>query len=271
MRSTFSKRETVLLIACLALLALAWLAPAQTQPADYHAFADRGAWGGVPYAMDVLSNLPFALAGLAGGYCLWKSPPRTASNMQRAMAALFFGGLLLTAAGSSWYHWQPDDAGLTIDRCAMAVAFAGLLGVAAAGRISERAGAALGLAVLLLAPLGIRTWAATGNVLPWAALQSGGLLLLLWMAWLPARYRALEIRWSLVILAYAAAKLLEVNDHEIYRMTGELVSGHTLKHVVAAVAAWPVVAAVWALHRKGQNVAGGARLGKLAARRAGRA
>ena len=62
-------------------------------------------------------------------------------------------GLLLTAAGSSVYHWHPDDLGLVIDRMGMGVAFAGLLGVAVADRIGDRAALALTGAVLLLAPL----------------------------------------------------------------------------------------------------------------------
>src|SRR5690606_32744894 len=33
------------------------------QPAGYHAFADRRAWGGIAYAGNVLSNLGFALVG----------------------------------------------------------------------------------------------------------------------------------------------------------------------------------------------------------------
>lgn len=253
MRFDLSRKESQLLMACLALSGVALFGPMPAQPQD-HAFADQRGLAGIPFAFDMLSNLPLALTGLAGGYCLWQCLPRAASNMQRAMAALFFAGLLLTAAASSWYHWAPDDAALAIERSAMAVAVAGLLGLAAAGRVSERAGAALGLAALLLAPLGIRWWAASGAAVPWAALQLAGLLLLIWLAWLPPRYRALEIRWSVVILAYAAAKLMAANDHAIYRFTGELVSGHTLMHAVAALAAWPVVAAVGALRRSAQNV-----------------
>ena len=73
----------------------------------------------------------------------------------------------------------------------------------------------------------------TGNVLPWAVLQFGGMALVLWLALLRPREDALDIRWSWVILAYAVAKLLEANDSSVYQCTGQLVSGHTLKHVVA--------------------------------------
>lgn len=269
MRSMFSKTEALLLLACLGLTAIALFGPAVAQPADYHAFADQRVLWGLPFAMDVLSSLAFALSGGAGAWCLFMLPSRALSTVQRAMAALFFAGLMLTAAASIWYHWQPDDAGLAVDRYGMAVAFAGLLGLAAAGRVSERAGAALGLALLVLAPLGVQAWSATGNVLPWAVLQFGGMGLVLWLALLRPRPAALDIRWSLVILGYAAAKLLEANDHLVYEATGQLVSGHALKHVAAALAAWPVVAAIAALGKAKQNAAGIAGSKSSAVRRAG--
>ena len=253
MRAMLSKSETVLLVACAGLFAVALLGPPIAQPAHYHGFADQRTIWTLPFFMDVVSNLGFALAGLAGAWSLYRLPPRTLSNVQCAMAGLFFAGLLLTALASSWYHWQPDDAGLSIDRGGMAFAFAGVLGLAAASRVSERAGAALGLAVLLLAPLSIHAGAQAGNVLPWAVLQFGGMALILWSALLHPRNGTPQVRWGLVILAYAAAKLLEINDHEVYAFTDQLVSGHTLKHWVAALAAVPVIVAIGAMGGSGQN------------------
>ncbi|HYP70910.1 MAG TPA: hypothetical protein VEP93_08480, partial [Variovorax sp.] len=46
------------------------------------------------------------------------------------------------------------------------------------------------------------------------------------------------------IAAYALAKVLEMADGAVYELTLHLVSGHSLKHVVAALAALPVLAAV---------------------------
>ena len=272
MRRLLSKSETGLLAVCAALLALALFGPVLLQPANYHGFADQRTLGGLPFAMDVLSNLPFALGGLLGICAITAAPRRSMPNVQRAMAALFFGGLLLTAAASSWYHLQPDDAGLAIDRHGMAIAFAGLLGLASAGRVSQRAGALLGVFVLLVAPLAVSTWSETGNLLPWVVLQGGGMLLVLACVVLPARPAALEIRWAGVIAAYGIAKLLEMNDHEVYRLTGEWVSGHTLKHVVAALAAWPVISAISALRFSKQNAAGTLDTrSSIGARRAGQA
>lgn len=268
MRPIFSKTEALLLVACLALLALALLGPALPQPGQYHEFADQRALWGLPFAMDVLSNVPFALAGGAGMVALLRLPPRALGNVQRAMTWLFFAGLVLTAGAPAWYHWHPVESGLAIDRCGMAVAFAGLLGLAAAGRVSDRAGAALGLAVMVLAPLAAQVAARSGNVLPWAALQFGGIALILWFAALRPRPGTLGFSCGLVILAYGVAKLLEVNDHPIYELTGQFVSGHTLKHAVGSLAALPVIAALW---RLGQNAAGPAGIAGTRARRAGHA
>ena len=101
-RTSATRTEGVLLIA----LALAtWLAlglPATALPADYHHFADQRAWLGLPHAMDVLSNLPFALMGAWGGLQLLRVGQGRLGGAQRALSALFFVGLLLTAACSSF-------------------------------------------------------------------------------------------------------------------------------------------------------------------------
>lgn len=253
MRAILSKTEVLLLAAVLAMVGAALGAPALQQPGLHHHFADDRSFWGVPHAMDVLSNLPFALAGLAGICLLLRVPVRTFTNMQRAMAALFFSGLVLVTFGSSIYHLDPVDATLAVDRYCMTVAFAGLLGLVAAGRVSERAGAALGLAALAMGMACVKWWAVTGNVMPWAIFQYGNMLLLWCLALTRPCIRALRVNWTLVLLAYGLAKLLEVNDHLVYLLTDNLVSGHSLKHLVSSMAAWPVLAAVAAAGHSRQN------------------
>lgn len=248
------KIERSLLVAVLLLLAVAIFAPSVAQPVHQHAFADPRGWGRMPCALNMLSNLPFALWGAAGlGLLAWQRAlvsPATRVNMaQRRLAVLFFTGLLLTAAASGIYHWRPDDAGLVIDRLGMVVAFAGLLGLAAADRASPRAGVWLAVAVLLLGPLSVWTWSVTGNVLPWVVVQFGGMLLVLALACLKPLPGALAVRWSVVIMIYAAAKLFEMTDEAVYAATSQFISGHSLKHVVASFAAWPVVAALMTHHK----------------------
>jgi hypothetical protein len=261
----FEKYELALLGAVLALLVVAIVAPAVAQSATHHNFADQRAWGWIPFAADVLSNLPFLIWGGLGLTLLARQARgvghRTAAE-SRGLTGVFFGGLVVTAFMSSFYHWQPDNAGLAFDRLGMVVAFAGLMGLAAAGRVSARAGELLALAVLLLGPLAVWVWSSSGNVLPWAVLQFGGMGLVLCLAWLKPLPGALAIRWGWVIVIYAVAKGFEMADEAVFAATAQLVSGHSLKHVVASFAAWPVVFAMLTHHKSRAEFATRLRVGK---------
>lgn len=244
MNTSLSRAELLLLLATAALALLAAFGPPLAQAEHYHAFADQRAWLGLPNTLDVLSNLPFALFGIVGLAVLARVPAHALASPQRALAALFFGGLILTTLCSAAYHWQPDDLGLALDRLGMTVAFAGLLGLGAAVHISARAGWVLAGAVMLWGALGVALWAFGGNLLPWALLQAGGLVLLLALAWLPRMPGALHVRWWAIVLIYALAKGLELADETIFEGSAQWVSGHSLKHLVASFAAWPVISAL---------------------------
>src|SRR4051812_18029238 len=90
------------------------------QYAHYHQFADTRTLFGLPNAADVLSNLGFALVGLWGLLCLW--PKRRSAALAAGWPGycLFLVTLILTAAGSSYYHLAPDDARLVWDRLPIA-------------------------------------------------------------------------------------------------------------------------------------------------------
>ena len=238
--------EAGLLWAALALLVLAVFGPVLPASPHQHGFADQRTLWGLPCALDVLSNLPFALAGAWGLVLLLRLRGGALDAATRAMASLFCVGLMCTAVGSTWYHGRPDDAGLLWDRLGMAVAFAGLLGLAAASRVSGRAGWAMAAAVLVAGPLAVVAWARTGNLLPWAVVQLGGMLVVVALACLHRRAGALALNLSAVIVWYGAAKLCEAADHAVFAATGQWVSGHTLKHLSAAAAALPVLAALHA-------------------------
>ena len=251
LRQNLSRAEAGLLLGMAALLALALFGPVLPASAHQHTLADQRALWGIPCALDVLSNLPFAIAGLWGLVTLRRVAPGMLDAPSRALASLFFAGLVCTAAGSALYHWQPQDAGLLWDRLGMVLPFAGLLGLAGASRVSARAGAAAAGTVLLAGPLAVLWWSHSGNLLPWAVVQLGGMLVVLALACLPRRDGALALHLGAVMALYAMAKLFEAADHAVFEATGQAVSGHSLKHVLAAAAAWPVLAALAALRHSG--------------------
>lgn len=241
--------ELALLLAVAALAALAALLPATGLPAGYHDFADQRTLLGLPHALDVLSNLPFAVMGAWGLWWLRRVPLDRLGMAQRGLAGLFFIGLIATAFCSSSYHLDPHDAGLCIDRVGMSLAFAGLLGLAAADRISARAGVALAALVAVAAPATALVAWLGGNMTPWAVLQGGGLVLLAALALRRPQPRALGFSIIGVIAFYAVAKALELADAPVFALTQQLISGHSAKHLVAALAGWPVVRALQSLAR----------------------
>lgn len=252
MKTPLTRSETGLLAAMALACALACFGPAVAQYADYHAFADQRTLWGLPLAMDVLSNLPFALLGAWGLVRLrkWQRPlarrvgyaVQLPCDAQLPLARLFFAGLLVAALCSAYYHLQPDDGGLALDRLGMLAPFAGLMGLAAADRISARAGQWTAAAVLALGAMAVVVWSLTGNLLPWSVLQGGGMLLIVCLALRRPLIGAWGVSLATVIAWYVLAKLLELGDHHILELTDGLVSGHTLKHLAAAMAAWPVLA-----------------------------
>ncbi len=207
-----------------------------------HPFVDARTLWGIPNAMDVLSNLPFVLLGAWG---LWHlRSPAALPSATRVPAMVFFAGLVLTCASSSFYHWAPDAWGLALDRAGMAFAFAGVLGLAVADRVSQRAAQAVWASVLAAGMVSIALNYTTGAIAPWAVVQFGGMAVVLWAATQRALPGALGIRWGVVIAIYALAKLLELGDAWVFHSTMNTVSGHSLKHIAASLAALPVILAL---------------------------
>ncbi|WP_280152766.1 hypothetical protein [Piscinibacter sp. XHJ-5] len=216
------------------------------QWADYHRFADARAWLSMPNAANVLSNLPFLLAGAWGlGRLARDDDFGPAHRAWRAFAA----AVLCTAFGSAAYHWAPSNQTLAFDRLPIACACASLLCALLAERVDRRWSStpALGGA-LLLAALSVATWRINGDLRLYAAVQFLPMLLLpaaLALRLPPTHERVVPARaWCAVLVLYALAKLLESADHAVMESLS-LLSGHTLKHLLAAAAAaWMLRAAV---------------------------
>lgn len=220
--------------------------PAIRQGPRYYLFPDAREILGVPHFWNVVSNLPFAIVGLVGLAALAARPP----PLRPAFGALF-AGVFLTAFGSAWYHLAPSAGRLLFDRLPMTVAFAAVFAVVMGDRVAARLASPAWLAAMVAAAAASAlAWYATGDLRPYVFVQ-GTLLVLVPLVLLFFPGRAVAGSWLAAALAlYLAAKLFERHDQEIYAL-GHILSGHTLKHLVAA-------AACWCLHRSAVASAGAA-------------
>jgi len=233
-------RSTAFAVFTLACLAAALLLPPLPQPLDYHAFVDTRPGLGIPNFMNVVSNLAFVLAGAAGLWVVAHRPAAFQQHAERWPYLVFFAGLVLTGFGSAWYHLDPTNESLFWDRLPMVVAFAGLVSAQVADRMGTRLGLALLPVLLVLGAASVIYWIASeragaGNVVPYAILQGYTMAAVLFLALAhPSRYtRGRDIYW--LFAAYLAAKVVELLDAGIWQLTDGLVSGHTLKHPLAAL------------------------------------
>ena len=210
------------------------------QLAHYHEFADTRSWLGIPHAADVLSNAAFLVVAAWGALRVAREPASSAPS--RAACAVFIAALALTAIGSSYYHWAPDDARLVWDRLPIALACAGLLAAVHAKAYPRAAHGAWLLGLCIFAAASVAWWSLTADLRPYLLLQAAPLVAIpIWQAaaGAPRRERA---GFAIAILLYVLAKGAELADAPILAATG-FVGGHTLKHLLAAAAAAVIIAA----------------------------
>jgi len=238
------RKRTWLIVGLAAVaIAAALLLPAMPQPPAYHDFADSRAMLGVANFLDVTSNAAFLLVGVAGLVVAFRPRTRLVTGAERVLYAVFFVGMVLTAAGSAYYHLAPDNETLFWDRLPMTISFMALVAAQVAERISLRAGVILLTPMLLIGVGSVVYWreterAGAGNVTPYGILQAFSVLVMLVIAMLPSRYTRGNDVYK-IFAAYVAAKILEALDWPILEMAG--VSGHTLKHLAAALAGYFVL------------------------------
>ncbi len=213
---------------------------------DYNQFADRATLWAIPNARNVLSNAGFALVGLIG---LWRLAPRRREPALRRGFwgyAVFLVGVSLTAFGSAYYHLAPDNARLVFDRVPIALACAGLV-AAVRAEARPHADVRRDVAVLGLVAIGTVLWwrlsdvpAGAGDLGPYALLQGLPLVLIPLWQWSTPTPRGDRLWFVAALALYVAAKAAELSDRALFAATGVL-SGHTLKHVLAALAAAAIV------------------------------
>lgn len=156
-----------------------------------------------------------------------------------------FGGLLLTGVGSAYYHWGPGNPRLAWDRLPLAITIMGLLDAVVAERIGVRVALRLLGPLVAIAALSVVYWAWTeqrgdGDLRLYALVQFfplAAIPLMLW--WLPPRYTG-AVGLLAAAAVYALAKVPELADAAIFSGT-RVVSGHTLKHLLAALAGYAVL------------------------------
>ncbi len=197
---------------------------------SYHDFADQRIFFGVPNFFDVVSNLPFALFGIIGFLFTLKNKQLDAPFSWTVL----FAGVTLVGFGSAYYHLNPNNATLVWDRLPMTVGFVGLTIGILSEYVYKKAERWYLIPAVSVGIFSVLFWYITDDLRLYVWIQAVPLLIILTvMALFKNRYT--HNRYLFVaVVCYILAKVAEFYDDEIFAFTLEQLSGHTLKHLLAA-------------------------------------
>jgi hypothetical protein len=200
------------------------------QPLEYHDFADKRSFGGIPNTLNVLTNIVFLIVGIAGAvYCSrhkQKDAPRA--------WLLFFLGVAAVSFGSAYYHWKPDNHTLVWDRLPMTAGFMGLMVGILCEHVNRPIERYLLVPMILLGLFSVVYWHVTDDLRIYIWVQYAPLLCVpVILVLFQPRYT--RRKYLLVALGfYIFAKICEVWDDEVFILLHQQISGHSMKHILAA-------------------------------------
>jgi hypothetical protein len=238
----------IAIVALTILLAVGWTLSAVgaiPQPEAYHRYADQRSCLGIPNFGNVASNLAFVVAGLHGLWLIGGGEAVFATAAERTGSRVLAYGAIATGLGSIVYHVAPTNETLAIDRAGMILVLMPLLAIVLMERVDVRFGRRLLWPLVALGLASVAWWIGSewrgrGDLRPYVLAQFLSILVVVLLHVFPSRYRGPPA--ILIALAlYVIAKLFEKMDFETFVASAAIVSGHTMKHLVAAGAVWCLV------------------------------
>lgn len=233
-RSGFGWRETglILLIAAPLLYLLFVYGAPIPQDRGYHVFADSRTCLGWQNFGNVASNAAFLAVGAVGAVWCYRHPGTDAVRSW----AVFFIGVALVFFGSGYYHYAPSDESLVWDRLPMTIAFMGLFAALLSEHLGRRLEYRLLIPALLVGVASVVWWKISDDLRVYIWVQLTPLLVIPYVI---AVFRGRHTHSHYLLYGvgfYALAKVAELYDYGVYSLTANAISGHSLKHLVAAAA-----------------------------------
>lgn len=218
-----------------------FLLPPIPQDDSFHDFADKRTIFSIEHFWNVVSNLLFLFIGIVAMLRLWKNKLVLMEALKPAYY-LFFIGVLLIGFGSAWYHHHPDNRTLAWDRLPMTIAFMSLLNIALAEFVNLKAAKASLIPFILIGVCSIAWWQygeyhQHGDLRLYVLVQFLPILLITTMFLFG---RCIYITWGYLALffCYLLAKITEHFDFVIFKLSGGLIAGHLVKHIITAIGLW---------------------------------
>ena len=238
---TDNRLKIIVTLVVISIIAVFSMDPIAQDPA-YHKFADQRSIINIPNFFDVISNLAFVIVGFMGLRLIGKGQATGGLPELQSVYMTFFAGVFLTGFGSAYYHFHPDNQTLLWDRLPMTIAFMALFSAIVGETISPRIALKLFIPLLVSGFASVIYWhvselRGSGDLRAYVLVQFLPIVLIpLMLVLFTSRLNGNKYIWG-VIGAYAVSKVMELLDAPIYNTLG-VVSGHSLKHLIAAFATY---------------------------------
>lgn len=236
--------KNILLLAIVVISAVVLLSVGPiAQDVDYLKFIDKRLVFNIPNFYDVISNIAFLLVGIWG---LAKIRENQIIQSIKVQYIILCVGIILTAFGSSYFHLNPNVKTLFWDRLPMTVVFMSFFSAVIADYIDHNIGRKALLPLLFFGLASVLYWNITeglgrGDLRLYVMVHYLPmiLILLILLMYKPKNTQKRFIIWAFVF--YGLAKIFETFDSVLFETSRCLMSGHTIKHVLAALGAFFVI------------------------------
>lgn len=207
------------------------------QNIDYHNFIDSKTIFNIPNFNNVISNFGFILLGCFGFI------KTITTNKKSNLLYFLLGGIFLTGIGSGYYHWHPNNTTLVFDRLPMVIIFMTFFTFIISNYINSKNREIYLITFLGTGITSVLYWSYTetigvGDLRSYALVQFLPMLLIPLIIILYRNKNNHSYYIVPILSFYTLAKLSEHFDKFIYTFSKETISGHSIKHVFAAIAAY---------------------------------
>ncbi len=214
---------------------------------SYHHFSDNRTFFSITNFSNVASNIGFIIVGFCGLFIISQKHFLLEKHDSIPYAVLFLS-IIFVGLGSAYYHLNPTTETLFWDRLPMSISFMSFFAAIICDRITKITGTYIILPVLVLTGIySVIYWQQTemsgaGDLRLYGLIQYFPIFAIPLILIFFPRYTytsPVPIFWALAW--YIVAKLCEYFDLGILNLLSNYVSGHTLKHITATIAAFYIL------------------------------
>ena len=215
-----------------------------SQPQEYHDFADDREFLSIPNALDVMSNLVIIYPGIIGlAFVHERRKNSQLSDDEVSIQITLFSGMILTFAGSVWFHLDPNDSTMLWDRLGMSVVIGSCISLLIHDMYDRGLAGKVHLPIVVLSLISVLWWPVFDDLRFYFIVKYHPFILFPILLFYGNRiYNKISgYYWGLSM--FILATVFEFTDLQIFEITG-FISGHTLKHIFAGIGLWFVMAMI---------------------------